>query len=136
MENGNTVAVDPTLPPKRKAMAESSITNYVNEYHAVATERDALQRENFALKEALQLSKIACEGQTTQLTEEKSKAETAMLVRDKAVADCTKWKTLFIQLNATMRAFMVEHAPLMTDTDEDQYGRDVRDPGRSSSDIG
>ena len=102
------------LPELRKRMVEQGLTFF----QEVAQERDALQAEVARLRTDIASYKVMVEGHTAQMTEMQSRVATMTIVRDQAVADRAKYESLFVMLNAQMRAFAIPAAPLVTEARE------------------
>jgi len=114
-KNGNGTPT-PDLPEDRKAAVQYGL----EQFQVIASERDVLQRENFALKSDIAGLKVALEAQTTQMSEMESRVATAMLTKDQALAERIKYEGLFVAIFAQLRAFQVPAAPLIKDADEAQ----------------
>ena len=56
---------------------------------------------------------------SSTVAELESRERTAMLERDQAVADRITWETLFVSINAQMRAFKIPSAPFVKDQSEE-----------------
>ena len=104
----------PELPEKYEAYA----TQYVRQQMAVAAERDALATECAKLKADIVLYKVEIEARHSEIAGMRSSEQSAMLMRDQAIAERAKWEALFISLMAQMRAFQVPAAPLVTEAAE------------------
>ena len=126
------------LPPTREAVVEQG-----NRIHQeVCHERDELRRRLDQAMADIAGYKVALEAQTMQLNSADSRLETLTLQRDQAVADRAIWETLWISIQAQLRAFKVPQAPLVTGGEHDQdvldvlrFGPDWRRP-RDPGDIG
>lgn len=99
------------LPERYEAYANT----FVRQQMAVAAERDQLAADNAKLKADIVLYKVEIEARHSEIAELRSGAESAMLMRDQAIAERAKWEALFISLMAQMRAFQVPAAPLVTE---------------------
>jgi hypothetical protein len=98
------------LPERYEAYANT----FVRQQMAVAAERDQLAADNAKLRADIVLYKVEIEARHSEITELRSKEQTAMLMRDKAIGERAKWEALFISIQAQMRAFEVPAAPLVT----------------------
>jgi septal ring factor EnvC (AmiA/AmiB activator) len=107
--NGNAL-----LPQDRQAAVALGLT----QYQTVAAERDAAVKDVAALKTDLAGFKAMYEAQTAQLVALESRVESAMLTRDQAVAERAKYETLFIAVQAQLRAFAIPAAPLIKDASD------------------
>lgn len=101
------------LPEDRKAAVQYGL----EQFQVIASERDVLQRENFALKSDVAGLKVALEAQTAQMSEMESRVSSAMLTRDQALAERIKYEALFVSVQAQLRAFNVPAAPLIKDAE-------------------
>ena len=113
MTNGNG---DAELPDNRAKAVEAGLTHF----QSVAAERDSWERKCRDLEANVQGWKIAMEAQDARLVELESRAVTMQLERDEAVAERAVYETLFISLQAQMRAFKIPSAPLIRDRSEEK----------------
>lgn len=108
-------------PPQQQVQLpqdrEHAVASGIAQYHQTAHERDQLQKEVAALKTDMAGYRVINDAQAAQLAAMESKIETAMLVRDQAVADRAKYEALFITFMAQLRAFNVPAAPLVREAD-------------------
>jgi len=104
----------PELPERYEAYANT----FVRQQMAVAAERDQLAADNAKLRADIVLYKVEIEARHSELNELRSNEQTAMLMRDKAIAERAKWEALFISIQAQMRVFEVPAAPLVTQPNE------------------
>jgi hypothetical protein len=110
--NGN--GKEATLPEDRQAAVAYGLA----QFQTICAERDASHRENIALKTENAGLKVAVEALEAHRTEMESRVQSATLVRDQAVADRAVYETLFVSIQAQMRAFAVPAAPLVKDADQ------------------
>lgn len=104
----------PTLPDDRQAAVEYGLA----QYQAMAAERDSLQRDVHLLNSELAASRVSLEAYEARVNDADSRVASAMLVRDQAVADRAKYETLFVSVQAQLRAFNIPAAPLVRGIDE------------------
>lgn len=102
------------LPPARKAIYAAGI----EQYQALAAERDDLARKVEQLHLDLAAQKVVNEAQTAQLNDMESRVATMTMVRDQAVADRAVYETLFITFQSMLRAFAIPAAPLVVEKPE------------------
>lgn len=102
------------LPPDRLKAVEYGIA----QFQQIGHERDELRKEIIATRERVAALEIEAEGLRSQLNDAESKVITAYMVRDKALADRIKYESLFVSVQAQMRAFAVPAAPLISDADK------------------
>lgn len=113
--NNGQPAQGETLPEDRQKAVEYGLA----QFQTLAHERDQVRRENADLRDKCAGLQIVSEGLTSQLTEAHSQIKTAMIVRDQAMAERIKYESLFVSIQAQMRAFAVPAAPLIRDHDEE-----------------
>lgn len=103
------------LPENRKAAVAAGLEMY----NAVAHERDELQKENRELRTQIAGLKVAMDAMDSRVIGMESNLVTAKIDRDQAVADRSVYETLFISIQAQLRAFAVPNAPLVKDHSDD-----------------
>jgi hypothetical protein len=101
------------LPPPREAVVEQGLRIH----QETAAERDDLRRRLSERETDIAGFKVAIEALQAQLAEAESRVATMTLVRDQAVADRAVYETLFISIQAQLRAFKVPAAPLIKEAD-------------------
>ena len=102
------------LPRERAA----AVAYGLEQFQAMAHERDELRNENTGLKDRVAALEIEAEGLRSHINDATSQIRSAMLVRDQALADRIKYEALFVSLQAQMRAFAVPAEPLIRDADQ------------------
>jgi len=102
------------LPTDRQAAVEYGLV----QFQTMMAERDQMARDYAELRTKYAGLEVACEAQTAQITDMQSRVATASLVRDQAVADRAKYETLFISIQAQLRAFAIPAAPLVTGSED------------------
>lgn len=103
------------LPPAREAIIDQAHRLH----QEVAHERDVLrlrvadlQTEIAGLEAQLKIAELA-------VSQCQNKAESALSVRDDAVAERAVYETLFISLQAQLRAFRIPAAPLIKERNDE-----------------
>jgi len=97
------------LPPVR----EDIITQAHRLHQEVAHERDMLRLRVSDLLTEISGLKAQLEIAELEASQLRSKAESALSVRDEAVAERAVYETLFISVQAQLRAFRIPAAPLI-----------------------
>ena len=120
------------LPENRKAAVAAGLEMY----NAVAHERDELQKENRELRTQLAGLKVAMEAMDSNNIDMISQINTAKIERDQAVADRSVYETLFISIQAQLRAFAVPNVPLVKDRSDDNVSMQDQSVPSSSYDYG
>jgi chromosome segregation ATPase len=118
MANTNGNSTKPVELPQDRVLA--TLRDAGKEYYQAAGERDALARQVAELKADLVHAKVTMDAQAGQMSDMESKIETARLQRDQAIADRAKYETLFVSIQAQLRAFAVPAAPLVRAAADDQ----------------
>ena len=90
--------------------------HHTTSYKQVCSERDELQRQCDRQEQMLTVAKIEIEGLRAELAAAQSRIASYQHDRDDAVANLGVYQTLFISFLAQMRAFGIEHAPLIKET--------------------
>jgi hypothetical protein len=108
---------DAPLPDDRKAAVEYGLT----QFNVMAAERDALRDQVRQLKSDLAGYKVALDAQQAQVSDMESRVATSTAIRDQAVADRAVYETLFISVQAQLRAFQIPHAPLIAEREPDEF---------------
>ena len=126
--NGRAVTsppLQPDLPADRKAAVEYGLS----QFQAIAAERDRYAVRVHELESELAAHRVELDGRERYIAEMESRVNSAMLVRDQAVADRAKYETMFISVFAQLRAFNVPAAPLVKETrpPEQQHDEDFRE---------
>ena len=99
---------------------EIAIRQGLTAHHELVAERNALAREVFQLKSDVAAHKIAGEAQQSLNAELESRMATARAERDQAIADMATFRAILISIQAQLRAFSIEHEPMVrTKTDGD-----------------
>jgi hypothetical protein len=109
--NGKKPPVPPQQTPEELAVAHG-----IANYQRAVTERDELQKQNDRQEQMLTVAKIEIEGLRAELAAAQSRIASYQHDRDDAVANLGVYQTLFISFLAQMRAFGIEHAPLVKET--------------------
>ena len=100
---------DTALPASRQAAIEQGL----HMFQEVAADRDRLANEVTRLRGDISAYKVMVEALETQLADAQSRIQSATIMRDQAAADRCKWESLFIGIQAQLRAFEVPAAPLV-----------------------
>jgi chromosome segregation ATPase len=85
------------------------------QYQRLAHERDDMAREVSRLRQELAELRVMVDAHDGLQAAMESRAQSAVLARDQAIADRVKWEGLFTMINATLRAFEVPAAPLIVE---------------------
>lgn len=104
------------LPEHRKAAAESSIAEYIKQYHLVAAERDALLKDITNLRAELTLAKIAIEAKDSIILDLESRMSAAYLIRDDAVAERERLFATCTAIKAILNELAIPSSPLIKET--------------------
>jgi len=102
------------LPESQEIAVRQGLTYY----QEMAAERNALAREVSMLKSEIAAHKVVTEAQVAQITDLESRMATARIERDKAVEDRAEFHTILKSIQAQLRAFGIEHEPLIRPGDE------------------
>jgi hypothetical protein len=105
----------PAIPPQQTP-EELAVAHGIANYQRVITERDALQKVVDRQEQMLTVARIEIEGLRAELAAAQSRIASYQHDRDDAVANLGVYQTLFISFLAQMRAFGIEHAPLIKET--------------------
>jgi hypothetical protein len=92
---------------------EAAIRQGLTAHHELVAERNALAREVYQLKSDVAAYKVTGEAQQSLNAELESRMATARAERDQAFADMIVFRTALIGIQAQLRAFAIEHEPLM-----------------------
>jgi len=114
LELSKTNGTTKNLPASREATVEQA-ARYFQE---VAHETDDLRRQLVQAKSDNAALKVCVEAQSSQITMLESRTTTAMIERDKAVEAKAEYRTLLVSIQAQLRAFGVEHEPLVREAVE------------------
>jgi hypothetical protein len=120
MKNGNTLSQAPEQPapppPTPEELAvKTAVEHHVASYQRVCNERDDLQRMTNHQGQMLTVAKIEIEGLRVELAAAQSRIASYQTERDDAVANLAVYQALYISMMAQMRAFGIEHGPLVRD---------------------
>ena len=85
------------------------------QYQRLAHERDEMAKEVSRLRQELAELRVMVDAHDGLQAAMESRAQSAVLARDQAIADRVKWEGLFTMINATLRAFEVPAAPLIVE---------------------
>ena len=87
-------------------------------FQQLVSERDDFQREVVTLK--TEIAARDCENQSLRsyMADAERRISNAVMERDQAVADRAKWETLFVSVQAQLRAFEPPTAPLVKGGEE------------------
>jgi DNA-directed RNA polymerase beta subunit len=107
--------VPPQQTPEELAVA-TAVQHHVSSYQRLVTERDELQKVVDRQEQMLTVARIEIEGLRAELAAAQSRIASYQHDRDDAVANLGVYQTLFISFLAQMRAFGIEHAPLIKET--------------------
>lgn len=99
----------PPLPPAREAVIEQA----QRVHQELAHERDMLAREVWALKNDVAGYKVALEAHASNEAQRESRMADLQAERDEAVARRAQVETVVESVNAILRAFLIEHTPLV-----------------------
>ena len=105
--------IAPELPEERKAAVAAAVDYHQTSYQLALTKIDDLQKELLSHKGDIAGYKVALEAKDAQLNDERSHRQTAMLVRDQAVAEAEKYRTICGAMLAVLRAHEIENGPLI-----------------------
>lgn len=111
LNNGSAPRVVGKPRSRRAAYAGEVIQDLV-------ADRDNLERECAALKTSIAGHVVELEALRSRLADMESRVATATLVRDQAVADRAVYETLFISVQAQLRAFKIPAAPLVRESEQ------------------
>jgi len=101
---------------------ELAVAHGIANYQRVVTERDEAREKLLAVEKLIAVYKIEVEGLRAQVAAETSRIQSYQQERDDAVANLAIYQTLFASLQALLRTFGVEHAPLVRPLDEQHGG--------------
>jgi hypothetical protein len=103
------------LPPAREAIIDQAHRLH----QEVAHERDMLRL--FVADLQTKISGLEAQLALLELeaSQQKSKAESALSIRDDAVAERAVYETLFISVQAQLRAFRIPAAPLIKERNDE-----------------
>lgn len=99
--------------------AAEAVRSGLEQLNFVVDELEASKQESRELRTQIAGYKVAMEAFEARVAELESRERTAMLERDQAVADRITWETLFVSINAQMRAFKIPSAPFVKDQSEE-----------------
>ena len=102
------------LPPAREAIIDQA----QRIHQEVAHERDMLRRELAEAQTSIAGYKVALEAHASNDAQRDSRMAELQAERDGAVARRVQVETVVESLNAILRAFMIEHTPLVRTTEE------------------
>ncbi|WP_442784137.1 hypothetical protein [Collimonas fungivorans] len=102
----------PQQSPEELAVA-TAVQHHVASYQRVVAERDELQRQLDRMEQSMTVSKIEIEALRAERGAAVSRMESYQRERDDAVANLTVYQTMYISMMAQLRAFGIEHAPLI-----------------------
>lgn len=91
----------------------------LEDLNLVVDELEAEKQANRELRTQIAGYKVAMEAFEARVVELESRERTAILERDQAIADRITWETLFVSINAQMRAFKIPSAPFVKDKSEE-----------------
>jgi len=97
------------LPPAREAIIEQAQRIHQELSH----ERDTLAREVWSLKNDVAGYKVALEAHASNEAQRESRMAELQAQRDEAVARRAQVETVVESVNAILRAFLIEHTPLV-----------------------
>ena len=103
--------------------AAEAVRSGLEQLNFVVDELEASKQESRELRTQIAGYKVAMEAFEARVAELESRERTAMLERDQAVADRITWETLFVSINAQMRAFKIPSAPFVKDQSEEAIVR-------------
>ena len=114
-------AATPAPPPTPDEQAvAAAVQHHVASYKAVCNERDALLQQRDRLEQQLTINKIEVEGLRAELATSQSRIQSYQAERDDAVANLTVYQTMYVSIMAQLRAFGIEHQPLIKETSDVQ----------------
>jgi hypothetical protein len=99
-----------TMSPEQLAVQHGIAT-----YAKVQQERDEALKNLESANKAITVNKIEIESLRAELAAERSRCSSYQLERDDAVANLVVYQTLFMGIQALLRTFGIEHAPLVKD---------------------
>lgn len=97
------------LPESRQAAWAQSMAMY----QETAAQLDAMRVEVAKLKADIAGYRVALEAKDSVMADLESRIVTMQMVRDEAVAHRAKYETLFVSVQAQLRAFQVPAAPFV-----------------------
>jgi hypothetical protein len=115
-------SIAPELPDDRKAAIEYGLT----QFQTIADERDRLFQEVRELRSMLAEREVALDARQAHIADMESRVNSAMMIRDQAVADRAKYETMFISIFAQLRAFDVPTAPLVREANPVRANEDAQ----------
>jgi len=106
--NGDLKNIPPAQTPEELAVAHG-----IASFQHLRAERDELQRKLSKLEQQQTVSKIEIEGLRAESAAAASRVESYQTERDNAVTDLAIYQSLFTTMQGILRAFGIEHAPLV-----------------------
>jgi DNA anti-recombination protein RmuC len=106
---------DDDLPENRKA----AVAHGLAQYQRLAQQCDEVIGESARLKTELAGLKVVAEALKSQLNEAESRLHSAYAVRDQAVDQRAVYESLFISVQAMLRAHSVPNAPMIRESEAD-----------------
>jgi len=91
----------------------AAVQHHVASFKQLQTERDDLQRKVDKLEQQVTVNKIEIEALRAERAATVSRMESYQHERDDAVANLTVYQSLFVGIMAQLRAFGIEHSPLV-----------------------
>jgi hypothetical protein len=111
----------PAPPPTADEQAvAAAVQHHVASYKAVCNERDALLQQRDRIEQQLTINKIEIEGLRSELGIAQSRIQSYQAERDDAVANLTVYQTMYVSIMAQLRAFGIEHQPLIKEASDVQ----------------
>lgn len=104
------------LPPAREAIIDQAHRLH----QEVAHERDMLRLHIADLQTKIAGLEAQLKLLELEASQHRNKAESALSVRDDAVAERAVYETLFISLQAQLRAFRIPAAPLIKERNDEE----------------
>jgi chromosome segregation ATPase len=102
------------VPPTPEELAvHNAVQHHVASYQRLQSERDELRRQCDRHEQAAKVDKIEIEGLRVEVATAQSRIASYQHERDDAVANLAVYQSLYISMMAQMRAFGIEHAPLV-----------------------
>jgi chromosome segregation ATPase len=102
------------VPPTPEELAvHNAVQHHVASYQRLQTERDELRKFVDRLEQGAKVDKIEIESLRVELSTAQSRIASYQHERDDAVANLAVYQSLYISIMAQLRAFGIEHAPLI-----------------------
>jgi hypothetical protein len=112
--NGKPPAPPPPLQPTPEELAvKTAVEHHVASYQRLQVERDEARTLANKQEQMLTVARIEIEGLRAELAAAQSRIASYQTERDDAVANLSVYQALYIGIMAQLRAFGIEHGPLV-----------------------